>query len=103
MGKIKFVFLTFTILLSLTFCHFKNRKDVKDYKYQITGWVSDKGVKKKAIWYTDTICFIQDSKNFFRGDTLCVITDTGYYYNSDGSLHTIVPPYTINNNKKTKK
>ena len=51
---------------------------------------------RKAIWYTDTICFLRNTTNYFTKDTFCVIMDTGYYINSDGSIQKIFPPYTIN-------
>ena len=95
MGKIR-IFVLFFLLSTLTFCHQKNKID---YKYRITGWVKNNGVIKRALWYTDTICFVGNTKHFFMLDTFCVITDTGYYYNTNGSLQMIYPPYIIQNIK----
>ena len=52
----------------------------KQYEYQIIGSVMVNDTLRKAIWFTDTISF----KN-----------DTAYYVNSDNSVVEIVSPYEI--------
>jgi len=69
MGKIIFIF----ILLLFCSCEFP-------YKYKIVGKVNTEKGLKEAIWYTDTICFNED---------------TAYYQNSDSSIVKIYPPYEI--------
>jgi len=49
-------------------------------KYKVTGSVPYKGSTHPAIWMTDTLSF--------NGDT-------ALYTNSDGTVMTIAPPYTI--------
>lgn len=90
---VKINILLFLFLITLSFCHQKKKK-IK-YKYEVVGWIKKNKSIKKAIWYTDTICFISNELNFFRKDTFCIIRDTGYYFNSDGSMQKIYPPYTI--------
>lgn len=50
------------------------------YRYQISGQVSTANGPHPAIWYTDTLSS--------RGDTLS-------YTNTNGTVVTITPPYTI--------
>jgi hypothetical protein len=50
------------------------------YKYCIEGYVMYKGDSCAAIAFTDRFITTQDSV---------------FYYNSDSSLQTILPPYTI--------
>ena len=52
----------------------------KEYKYRIEGTVETKDGPHAAVWYTDTICFDND---------------TIFYHNSDSTEVRIYPPYVL--------
>jgi hypothetical protein len=72
-GKIKFIFLL--LLLSCNNI---------EYKYKVLGKLNTNKGQRDAVWYTDTLFFIED---------------TAYYFNTDKSLVKIPPPYKIINLK----
>jgi len=58
-----------------------------EYKYEFKGYVETNQGKKEAIWYCDTFNF--------EGET-------AYYFNSDGSIVKINPPYILKHLKLKK-
>ena len=76
MKKLIFLLLFSSLILG---CNVKS-----PYKYEIHGYVLVKGDTMPAIWYTNNYLMYDDSL---------------VYYNSDSSMVSIKPPYTLYENK----